>query len=286
MDDRKEVLRLRIIAARFISTNEREGLDEIDRITADVYRRVYWQYLRLWSAFTAAASATVLIFLPGIGFALFGVEGGEVVAIIGLIPLGLLFGVLCRWRFLQYGGMTARRPQTAIYADPDDPAVRNLERFFALLQLETTPRSFYRLKNAGERHVDERYFFGTLRAALVSKEQPLRDMFFSPAGAWFSRALFMEADVAALIAQAKAKPNRAGPDRTGPKRTYEYTDAVMSLIEHPVIRRIDPRKHGSKTKIVGLLRDWYIGKRQTPPSDGQLGEYTSIIHDVLIFAES
>ncbi len=276
MDNQKEVLPLRIIAARFISTNELEGLDELNRITADVYRRVYWQYMRLWSAFTAALFATVIILLPGIGFSFFGVRGSDIVVTIGLIPFCLLLGVLCRWRFLQYGGMTARKPQTAIYADPDDPAVRNLERLFSMLQLEITPRAFYRMKNGAERHVSERYFFGTLRAALVSKEQPLQDMFLTPAGLWFSRELFMKVDVAALIAQAKAKPNRAGV-----KKTYDYTDAVMSLIEHPAIRRIDPRKHGSKTKIVGLLRDWYVGKRQTPPSDGQLGEYASMIQDVI-----
>lgn len=277
MDNQKETLPLRVIAARFISTNEQEGLDEIDRITADIYRRVYWQYMRFWSALTVAAFATLITLLPGIAFTFLGVKGGDVVALIGLIPFGLLFGILCRWRILQYGGMTARKPQTAIYADPDDPAVRNLERFFALLQLETTPRTFYRLKNGGVCHIDERYFFGTLRAALVSKEKPFRDMFFSPGGAWFSRELFMEADIAALIAQAKAKPNRAGP-----KKTYDYTDAVMSLIEHPVIRNIDPRKHGSKTKIVGLLRDWYVGKRQTSPSDERLGHYASMIQDVIV----
>lgn len=276
MNDRKEVLPLRIVAARFISTNEGEGLDELNRITADVYGRVYWQYLRLWSAFTAALFATVITLLPGIGFTLLGVKGGEVVTIIGLILVCLVFAVLWRWRILQYGGITARKPQTAVYADPNDPAVRNLERLFAALQLESTPRSFFQMKNGGKQHIDERYFFGTLRAALVSKEQPLRDMFLAPAGLWFSRELFMEVDVAALIAQAKAKPNRAGT-----KKTYDYTDAVMSLIEHPVIRGIDPHKRGSKAKIIGLLREWYIGKRQNPPSDGQLGEYASMIQAVI-----
>jgi len=276
MDNQKEILPLRIIAARFINTNEREGLDEIDRITADVYRRVYWQYMRLWSAFTASLFATVITLLPGIGFTLAGVEGGEVVAIIGLIPFCLLLGVLCRWRVLQYGGMTARKPQKAVYVDPDDRAVRNLERLFALLQQETTPRSFFRMKNGREQHIDERYFFGSLRAALVSKERPLRDMFLNPVGLWFSRELFMEADVAALIAQAKAEPSRSGTNKT-----YDYTDAIMSLIEHPDIRAMEVPKRGNQTKIKNLLEAWYGSKRQDAPSETQLMLYAKDVLNVI-----
>lgn len=276
MNNQKEVLPLRIIAARFISSDETVGLDELNRITTDVYRLIQLKCWLWWTAFTVVLFCTVVTLLPGIVMSLRGNKAGELLAAIGLIPFFLLLAVFAYWRILQYGSMTATEPQKGIYADPDDPAVRNLERLFALLQIESTPRAFYVTRNGIRRTLDERYFFGSLRAAYVAKDKRIKDTLFAPIGFWFSREIFMEVDVEALIAQAKAKPNRAGA-----KRTYDYTDAVMSLIEHPAIRRIDPRKHGSKTKIVALLRDWYVGKRQAPPSDGQLGEYASMIQDVI-----
>lgn len=45
VDSQKEVLPLRIVAARFISRDEQAGLAELDRVTADVYglvQKKYW----------------------------------------------------------------------------------------------------------------------------------------------------------------------------------------------------------------------------------------------------
>src|SRR3546814_10086220 len=64
-----------------------------------------------------------------------------------------------------YGGMKAAAPQEPAYADGEDPAVRNLERLFVILQRESTPRAFYFARNGQRRYVDHRYFFGKLRAA-------------------------------------------------------------------------------------------------------------------------
>lgn len=214
--------------------------------------------------------------LPGIGLALFSVPGGEIMATIGLIPFTLLMAVLAYWRILQYGGMKPSEPQRGVYANPDDAAVRNLERLFAVLQLESTPRAFYLKKNGERRSIDERYFFGNLRAAYVARNSPIRDTLFAPVGFWFTREIFMDVDVEALIEQAKAKPNRAGPSKT-----YDYTDAVMSLIEHPVIRGMDVSKRGSQTRIVGLLEDWYNAKRLPAPSGTQLAIYAKLIIETI-----
>ncbi|WP_174275017.1 hypothetical protein [Sphingomonas bacterium] len=275
MDNQKEVLPLRIIAARFISSNELEGLAELDRITADVYGLIQTKYLVWWIAFSAALFASAITLLPGIGLTLAGVKGGEIVAAIGLIPFGLLLAVVSYWRILQYGSMRASQPQKAVYANPDDPAARNLERLFALLQLETTPRAFYVTRNGVKRYINERYFFGSLRAAYVSKESPVREVLFAPIGFWFSREIFMDVDVDALIAQAKAKPNRGAP------KTYDYTDAVMSLIEHPVVRAIDVNKRGNQTQIADLLEDWYRTKGGSIPSRTQLSLYAKLILEVI-----
>ncbi len=86
----------------------------------------------------------------------------------------------------------------------------------------------------------------------------------------------MEVNVEALIEQAKAKPSRAGAPKT-----YDYTDAVMSLIEHPAIRSLVLGKRGNQTMIVSLLDSWYVSKRITAPSDTQLANYAKIILAVI-----
>lgn len=276
MDNQKEVLSLRIVAARFISRDEKAGLAELDRITADVYALVQKKYWLWWTAFTATLFATVITLLPGIGFTLFAVPGGEIMATIGLIPFTLLMAVLAYWRILQYGGMRASAPQRALYADPDDSAVRNLERLFAVLQLESTPRAFYLTKNNERRQIDERYFFGSLRAAYVARNSPVRETLFGPIGFWFTREIFMEVDVEALIKQAKATPQREK------STTYDYTDAIMSLIEHPLIRGMeDVTKRGAQTRIIDLLEDWYHAKRIPAPSREQLRGYVKVIQQVI-----
>src|SRR3546814_5829113 len=66
VEDRKEVLPLRIVAARFISTDDQAGLAELDRITAEAWRVIQRRYWLLSTSFTAAASATVATLLSGI----------------------------------------------------------------------------------------------------------------------------------------------------------------------------------------------------------------------------
>jgi hypothetical protein len=276
MDSRKEVLPLRIVAARFLNHDEKEGLRELNRITEDAWRLVQWQYWRLWTAMIVTIFGTVIILMSGIGLALAGEKAGEILTVIGLIPFGLLMAVLGYWRSLQYGSMRATEPQTGIYADPDDQSVRNLERLFVLLQQERAPLTFYFTKNGVRRSLDERYFFGSLRAAHVAKTTPIRDALFAPIGLWFSREIFMEVDVAALIAEAKAKPNQAGT-----KRTYDYDLAIMSLIEHPEMRSMELGKRGNLTKIIALLEASYIARRKRPPSENQLAGYAKLILEII-----
>jgi hypothetical protein len=277
MDSKTEMLPLRIIAARFISSNELDGLSELNRITADASRLIRWKYGWLWLAITVAIFGMSATLLPGIAFTLAGDKVGAVLTAIGLLPFALLMAVLGYWRILQYGSIWATKPQLGIYANPSDPAVLNLEKLFAILQLETTRRSFYFTRNGVRRNLDERYFFGSLRAAYVAKDSPIRDALFAPIGFWFSREIFMEVDVAALIAEAKAKPSQAGT-----KKTHDYTDAVMSLIEHPDIRAMKIGKRGNQTKIVGLLEASYISRRKPPPSENQLAGYAKLVLETIM----
>lgn len=66
MDDRKEALPLRIVAARFISNDEQAGLVELDRIAADASRFIQKSYWLWWLALAATAFATTMTLVPGI----------------------------------------------------------------------------------------------------------------------------------------------------------------------------------------------------------------------------
>lgn len=273
MDDRKEVLPLRIVAARFINTDEKIGLAELDRITADASRAIRNQYWIWTVSFMTTAAVTAGSVLVGGALTIGGMPGADLAALIGLGGAGLMAAVGASWRVFQYGGMKARSPQDPVYADTGDKAVLNLERLFGILQLESTPRPFYYARNGARRYVDHRYFFGKLRAAHVANDNAIRSALFGPVGLWFDRELFIETDIDKLLADTEAKPNRAG----APKK-YDYTDAVISLIEHPAVRAIDITKNrGNQTRIIELLEDWYDGHRREIPSRTQLSSYAKQI---------
>lgn len=277
MDDRKEVLPLRIVAARFINTDEKIGLAGLDRITADASRAIQNRYWIWASSFMTTAFVTAGAVLIGGALTVGKAPGADLATLLGLGGAGLTITIGASWRVFQYGGMKARSPQSPVYADPSDLAVRNLERLFAILQLESTPRPFYYSRNGARRYVDHRYFFGKLRAAHVAKDNTIRSAFFGPVGLWFDRELFLEADIDKLIAEAKAEPNRAG----APKK-YDYTDAVISLIEHPEVRAIDiTKKRGNQTRIIELLEDWYDSRRREIPSRTQLSSYAKQILETI-----
>lgn len=277
MDDRKEVLPLRIVAARFISADEQVGLVELDRIAADASRVIQRRYWLLWVALIATAFSTLITLIPGILLTFSETPGADVVVIIGLVCFVLTMAVFASWRVFQYGGMKASAPQTAFYANADDLAARNLERLFSLLQRESTLRAFYRTKNGARRDIDHRYFFGKLRAAHVARDGTIRRALFAPVGFWFDRELFLDADVHKLIADAKAEPSRVGAPRK-----YDYTNAVMSLIEHPDVRKIDiAKKRGNQKLVVGLLEDWYRSRRREVPGETQLSGYAKLILETI-----
>lgn len=273
MDNQKEVLPLRIVAARFISADDQAGLIELDRIAADASRVLQKRYWLLCVALGATVFATLITLIPGIVLTVRENPGADAVVIIGLACFLMTMAVLASWRIFQYGGIKASAPQPALYASGGDPAARNLERLFSLLQRESPLRAFYRAKNGTRRDIDHRYFFSKLRAAYVARDGTIRNALFGPVGLWFDRELFLEADVQELISDAKAEPSRAGAPRK-----YNYTDAIISLIEHPAVRAIDiDKRRGNQKLIVGLLEDWYRNRRCEVPSETQLSAYAKQI---------
>jgi hypothetical protein len=273
VEERKEVLPLRIVAARFVDNDEQAGLAELDRIAADSSRLVQNRYLALWLALVATAISATLMLILGIVWTVNGAPGADTLLIIGLACFILTMAVVASWRAFQYGGIKASTPQDAAYANPDEPAARNLERLFALLQRESTLRAFYQTKSGVRRYVDHRYFFGKLRAAHVAREGAIRSALVGPVGFWFGRELFLEADVDKLIADAKAEPSRKG----APKQ-YDHTNAIIALIDHPEVRALDiSKKRGNQKEIIELMEDWYRGRRLKVPSQTQLAPYANQI---------
>jgi hypothetical protein len=277
VEERKEVLPLRIVAARFVDNDEQAGLAELDRIAADSSRLVQNRYLALWLALVATAISATLMLILGIVWTINGSPGADTLLIIGLACFILTMAVVASWRAFQYGGIKASTPQDAAYANPDEPAARNLERLFALLQRESTLRAFYQTKSGVRRYVDHRYFFGKLRAAHVAREGAIRSALVGPVGFWFGRELFLEADVDKLIADAKAEPSRKG----APKQ-YDHTNAIIALIDHPKVRALDiSKKRGNQKEIIELMEDWYRGRRLKVPSQTQLAPYANQILETI-----
>ena len=277
MEERKEVLPLRIVAARFVGNDEQAGLAELDRIAADSSRLVQNRYLALWLALVATAVSATLMLILGIAWTINEAPGADTLLIVGLACFILTMAVVASWRAFQYGGIKASAPQDAGYANPDEPAARNLERLFALLQRESTLRAFYRTKSGVRRYVDHRYFFGKLRAAHVAREGAIRSALVGPVGFWFGRELFLEADVDKLIADAKAEPSRKG----APKQ-YDHTNAIIALIDHPKVRALDiSKKRGNQKEIIALMEDWYRGRRLKVPSETQLAPYANQILETI-----
>lgn len=104
MEDRKQTLPLRLVAARFISTDEQTGLAELDRITEQASRVIQKRYWSLRLALGATAFATTATLLPGIFLTLGNAPGAMTVVIIGLACFSLMLLTILAWRVFQYGG--------------------------------------------------------------------------------------------------------------------------------------------------------------------------------------
>ena len=245
-----EVLSLRRVAARFIAKNEQDGLDILDGVTSAVFARIRSRY-RLW---LFAAFAATLVFVSAIVAAVVVAIADPVYGdlLIVAVPVLLLvyFLVLSSWRWVQYRSIIGLAPQLAVYANADITTAKNLDRFFGIMQRETTPQSFWRTQSGHRRDVNRRQFFGSLRVLMLSEHDWVREPVFSPKGMRFARELFIEADIATLIVQAQAKP-KAG----GRPKVYDEAAMLLAVIEHPALAAIAPGKHGAESQTMNLIRD-------------------------------
>ncbi len=149
-----EILSLRRVAARFIAKNEQDGLDILDGVTSTVFARIRSRY-RLW---LIGAFAATLVFVSSIVAAVFVAIAdpvyGDLLIVAVPVLLLLYFLVLSSWRWLQYRSIFGLAPQLAVYANADSTTAKNLDRFFSVMQRETTSQSFWRTRSGNRRDVN------------------------------------------------------------------------------------------------------------------------------------
>ena len=249
-----EVLSLRRVAARFLARNEHDGLDELNEITAVLFGKILLRYV-LW---LVAVSITIVIF-----------AGAVVVAVIAAIKMPsystaytaiaaccaiVLGATLLQWRFFQYGFFLVSKPRAALYPSADTTSAKNIDRFFSVVQRETSPRAFYYTRSGSKRFLDERYFYGSLRVLLLARHRWAREPVFRPEGMWFGQEIFIEADVAALIAQSQARPKPMFKGGGRPK-VIDYESILLELIEQARLRGIKPGERGSESQLMALIHE-------------------------------
>jgi hypothetical protein len=250
MAARDEARSLRRIAARVLNRNVKDGLDELDHITAAIDAAIRWRFIlsaSLCCFFTLIFSLALIVWVEE---ELSGRTSGNAgLAFLALLAAAALAPLLY-WRGYQYGLAPFGPPKPGFYAGASKASVDALEKLFTYLQQETSPQPFVFRANNSKRYLDRRQFFGTLRALAFSKYAGIRSGCLPPYGLWQSKMIYLDADADEIMAAINAKP-KAG----GRKKEFDYATILLRLIGHPALSAIDLDAHGSTSKIMNLIRD-------------------------------
>lgn len=243
-----EILPIRLVAARFVAKVEKDGAAELEGQTTRLFDHIRPKYL-VWLLAVGFGTGFTLFVIAFSVFAIFTQPSSNDWPFIAIaISVLVWIALLATWRWFQYGFGWVRTALPAIYANSDKLAATNIDLFFGILQRDTKLRAFYYTRNGAKRYVRRQFFFGRLRVLMLSEHRWIRELAFSPTGLWFSRELFIEADVGALIAQAKAKPNPGGRPQQ-----YDQTEIVLALLEHPKTRQFDVDEAHAITRVEKLI---------------------------------
>ncbi|WP_152528020.1 hypothetical protein [Sphingobium lactosutens] len=238
------------IAARLLYAKEaeREALLEIDNIAAGIERKVQTRFLFCAIVFSLSS------FFALIGFFVWGAETlgqhdlGQRPAYV-IFPLLLIAGAAAvYWRNFQYGLGLVRHKRPALYGKGRQSTIDTLESLFAYLGDRTGPKAYFYDRKGIRRPISRRHFFGRLRGLLLSEEPGARCLVMPPKGFWFSAQIFVEAEPEEIIRALKVKPQAGGR----PKE-YDYEAMLLTLIEHPSLRAIDPESSRIETQIMKLI---------------------------------
>lgn len=281
MDDRDEARSLRRIAARVLNRNIKDGLDELDHITAAIDAAIRWRFILSASLCCFFSLIFTVALIVWVREELSGRTSGNA----GLVLLALFAAAalspLLYWRSYQYGLAPFGPPKPGLYSGASKASVDALEKLFAYLQQETSPQPFVFGVNSSKRYLDRRQFFGALRGLALSKYAGIRSGCLPPYGLWQSKMIYFDADAEEIMAAINAKP-KAG----GRKKEFDYATILLRLLGHPALNAIDLGAHGSTSKVMNTIRDVCAADEDdlvgvTVPEDTTLRQFAKEIEAAL-----
>lgn len=276
-DDRS----IRRIALRILNEDEDEAREELDNIVYSVEDSV-----QLRSAFYSWSLPVFIVFpaffwvLAIISWTLSRTVGNVLYFMSGisaLIPLGVIWN----WYRFQYGSGKLRQSREAVYGDASDEAREKLEKLFAYMQRDSSPKAYYRTKKGVLRYLDYNHTFGSLRVLLFSRSPTVRELYLPPGRRRSAEAIKIDTEPDEVIKALNIKPRRKGGP--GVKAKYPYLDAVLWLIDEPCLKNLDlTNEQQTVGTIVKWLSEWFKtradGSGDIPRND-QLKPYAEKIYE-------
>jgi hypothetical protein len=266
---------LRRLAARFLSTDEEDGLHELDGIIRGTYCAAILRYALSWLAFYISSILILLLICDHIQLLANGEHDRNVYNMLWSLMLVAAFFAAAGplgWRWYQYGIGWSHRKRSALYPGSANKAsVANLEKFFDTVGKEAV--QVYFSKNGNTKNVSRKIFLGVLRPLLLAEDDYMRGLVFYPLGLWFDRQLMIKANAEEWVRKAKAKP-RSGGDGVD----YDYQAILEDLIGDPELAKLDPNQHGAMKKIEDIIRVLNMRRRKLPRQT-QMGLFTRRIND-------
>ena len=239
------------LAARLLYTKDEEelGLEEVDRVSVAIERSVRSRFLVFAALFGLCAFLSSLVLLVWGVASVTDRNIGQAPVIAFMVLMGIAALTLVYWRHFQYGLGIIGTKRPALYGESRPSTVETLEKLFDFLGRRTAPEAYY-YDRKGIRHpVSRRHFYGRLRGLLLSESAGDRALVLPPNGFWFSRQIYVDAEPEEVIRALKVKPQAGGRPKA-----YDYEAMLLTMIEHPSLRNIDPDKHGAETQVMNLIR--------------------------------
>ncbi|WP_447759685.1 hypothetical protein [Sphingopyxis panaciterrae] len=185
------------------------------------------------------------------GAAAFHGEGiGQAASIAAIAMFAMAACIAAYWRHFQYGLGIVDAKQTPIYGKSRRSTVETLEKLFDYLGRRTAPAAYYYDRQGIRRPVHRRHFYGRLRGLLLSEIASDRAIVLPPHGFWFSAQIYVDAEPEEIIRALKVRPSTGGRPKD-----YDYEAMLLTLIEYPALRTVDPEEHGVETEVMDLIRN-------------------------------
>ncbi|MGC4250387.1 MAG: hypothetical protein QM605_02680 [Sphingobium sp.] len=251
-DDRS----LRRIALRILNEDERQAQDEVDEVIQGIDGYLGTQSrLYAWPIPITIVFPVFFLIMSRLA-SLYSATWENILFGIALLACFLPFGILWYWRRDQYGSGRLWKPREAIYADASDETRETLERLFAYLRLESSPKIYFLDRKGVKQYPDRGYVSGSLRVLLLSNFAAVRALCLSPDGKRISEVIKVDADPDEVIKALGIKPKRAG----GPGRNikYAYAEAIFDLRGDPRLDTLDlTDEAGAARSITDWLLEWF-----------------------------